>query len=113
MSDLSNHQHQFSKMVPGLLNKCFELGFDVTILECKRTQVQADANAASGVGIVHSLHIQSLAIDLALFKDGVYLSEFKDYLPVGEYWESVGGSWGGRFKNVDADHFSLSFNGVR
>ncbi|HBJ0947911.1 TPA: M15 family metallopeptidase, partial [Escherichia coli] len=32
----------------------------------------------------------------------------------GEYWESLGGSWGGRFKSrPDGNHFSLEHNGVR
>lgn len=113
MSQLLEAQHKFSRMLPLLLNKAFELGYEVTVLECKRSQKQADANAAAGTGIAHSLHLDSLAIDLALFFKGNYLTAVEYYKSLGEYWESIGGSWGGRFKNVDADHFSLSFNGVK
>ena len=113
MSQLADQQHKFSRMIPFLLTKAFELGYEVTILECKRTKVQATANAQSGIGISNSLHLISLAVDLALFKDGNYLTQFEDYKALGEYWETLGGSWGGRFHNVDSDHFSLSFNGVK
>ena len=30
---------------------------------------------------------------------------------LGEYWESIGGSWGGRFN--DGNHYSLEHNGVK
>jgi len=30
---------------------------------------------------------------------------------LGEYWEGMGGSWGGRFS--DGNHFSLTHNGVK
>lgn len=113
MSQLLIKQQQFAKMIPSLLSKAFELGYEVKILECQRTKAQANANAEASIGISRSLHLDCLAIDLALFKGTQYLTEFKDYLPLGEFWESIGGSWGGRFHNVDSDHFSLMFNGVR
>jgi hypothetical protein len=25
---------------------------------------------------------------------------------LGEYWELIGGTWGGRFKNPDGNHYS-------
>ncbi|MGO3686517.1 MAG: M15 family metallopeptidase, partial [Proteus vulgaris] len=43
-----------------------------------------------------------------------YLTATSDYKELGEYWESLGGSWGGRFKTrPDGNHFSLEHNGVR
>jgi len=30
---------------------------------------------------------------------------------LGEYWESIGGSWGGRFG--DGNHYSLKYKGRR
>ena len=33
------------------------------------------------------------------------------YVALGEYWESLGGSWGGRFK--DANHFSIEHDGYK
>jgi len=58
-----------------------------------------------------SLHFSRLAVDLNLFVDGEYRPETEAYLPLGLFWESIGGSWGGRFK--DGNHFSLSHNGKK
>lgn len=55
-----------------------------------------------------------LAVDFNLFVNGQYKTDTADYLPLGEYWESLGGTWGGRFKSrPDGNHFSLEHNGVR
>lgn len=65
-----------------------------------------DAFASSG----HkegSFHYKRLAIDLNLFKDGDYLTSTSAHLLLGEFWESIGGTWGGRFKNPDGNHYSL------
>ena len=53
-----------------------------------------------------SFHYRRLAIDINLFKDGKYLSSTKAHIPSGEYWESLGGTWGGRFKKKDGNHYS-------
>ena len=55
-----------------------------------------------------SFHYDRLAIDLNLFKDGIWLKETEDHQEFGEYWISLGGSWGGNFKRVkDGNHYSL------
>jgi len=56
-----------------------------------------------------SLHYERLAIDLNLFVLGEYKSDTESYRPLGEYWESIGGAWGGRFN--DGNHFSLAYGG--
>jgi len=56
-----------------------------------------------------SLHRDRLAVDFNLFRDGVYLRGTEDYRPLGEVWEAMGGSWGGRFN--DGNHFSLAYKG--
>ena len=58
-----------------------------------------------------SLHRLSLAVDLLLFVDGVYQTETEAYRAIGEKWESLGGSWGGRWG--DGNHLSLSYGGYR
>ncbi len=78
--------------------------------------------AKFGAALVHdddtvhsqnSLHRSSLAVDVLLFKDGDYLESTDDYLPLGLYWEEMGGSWGGRFTRKDGNHFSCSHWGHR
>ena len=109
---LFEKQTQFTKMLPLLLNKAFELGFDVTVGDAYRDpRVFGALGETKGYGLPSSAHKSRLAIDLNLFKNGVFLESTNDHLPLGEYWESIGGSWGGRFK--DGNHYSLQFNGIR
>ena len=53
-----------------------------------------------------SFHEKGLAIDLNLFKDGVYLKKTEDHYIFGQYWKSLGGTWGGDFKRPDGNHYS-------
>lgn len=97
-------QHRFTQMVARLLLHADALGYQVTF---------GDAYRSPNVTYGHpnSLHRRRLAIDINLFKDGKWLKNTEDHLPLGEYWESIGGSWGGRFK--DGNHYSLEHEGVR
>ncbi len=52
-----------------------------------------------------SYHYERLAIDLNLFRDGVYLKNTKDHEPLGIFWEQIGGTWGGRWN--DGNHYSF------
>lgn len=111
---LFQKQVQFSKLLPLLLNKIFELGYEVTLGEAFRTKEQAKLNALSGAGISNSLHCDRLAIDLNLFKDGKFLTKSEDYKVFGEFWEKLSGPdfvcyWGGRFN--DGNHFSIGHGG--
>ena len=92
----------------------FSEGWELTGKELLRTQAQANANAASGAGISHSLHLLGLAQDYGLFKDGVMLTTLDDWRPIGEHWKTMHSlaRWGGDFKQPDADHFSLTYGGV-
>lgn len=45
----------------------------------------------------YSKHQKRLAVDLNLFIDGWYVTSPEAYRPLGEFWESLGGRWGGRF----------------
>ena len=104
-------QRQFTAMVGKLIDWAYANGFELTFGEAYRTPAQAELNAKSGAGIADSLHCERLAIDLNVFKDGVFLTGVEAYEPLGVYWESLGGSWGGRFTRPDADHFSLAYGG--
>ena len=54
----------------------------------------------------NSYHYRRLAIDLNLFRDARWLTDTADHAPLGLYWESLGGTWGGRFKKPDGNHYS-------
>lgn len=98
--DLIKAQWRFSRMVGSLLLRAGVLGYKVTI-----SDVLATVGHRTG-----SLHALKLAIDLNLYNEkGEYLSRTEDHAPLGEYWESIGGSWGGRFG--DGNHYSLEWEG--
>ncbi|MCT2387302.1 M15 family metallopeptidase [Erwinia pyrifoliae] len=111
---LNQKQQQFTQMVGQLIGWAFANGYGLTLGEAWRTPEQARLNAKSGAGIANSLHTERLAIDFNLFIDGVWQTDSRAFLPLGEYWESIGGAWGGRFTSrPDGNHFSLEHNGVR
>lgn len=100
-------------MVGILIKWAYDNGYQLTLGEAYRTAEQAALNASKGSGISNSLHTIRLAIDLNLFKQGVYQTDSAAYEPLGVFWESLGGSWGGRFRKPDGNHFSLEHEGVR
>ncbi|AVD63728.1 MULTISPECIES: M15 family metallopeptidase [Serratia] len=111
---LSEKQQLFTKLIAQLILWADEKGYRLTFGEAYRTPEQAALNAKKGSGIRNSLHTKRLAVDLNLFINGQYQTNSAAYLPLGEYWESIGGSWGGRFRDrPDGNHFSLEHEGVR
>ncbi|MBA7857468.1 M15 family metallopeptidase [Enterobacter sp. RHBSTW-00901] len=111
---LGEKQWRFTLMIALLIQYAQAKGYRLTFGEAYRTPEQAALNAKKGSGIANSLHTQRLAVDFNLFVNGQYKTDTADYLPLGEYWESLGGSWGGRFKSrPDGNHFSLEHDGVR
>lgn len=110
---LSEKQALFTVKIAQLINWADERGYRLTFGEAYRTPEQAALNAQKGSGISNSLHTQRLAVDFNLFINGQYQQDSAAYRPLGEYWESIGGAWGGRFSKPDGNHFSLEHNGVR
>lgn len=96
---LREKQSKFVKMVALLIIYADSIGVELTF---------GDAWAEDGHKD-NSLHYDRLAIDLNLFKDGYYLLQTEDHRQLGEFWESIGGSWGGHFD--DGNHYSLKHEG--
>lgn len=96
---LREKQSKFVEMLALLILYAKDQGFELTL---------GDAWAEDGHK-PNSLHYSRLAIDLNLFKDGEYLMSTEDHKQLGEYWESIGGSWGGRYG--DGNHYSLEHDG--
>jgi hypothetical protein len=97
---LREKQSRFAVMVAKLIICANSMGYEITFGHAMRCH---DCR----VGKKNSFHKKRLAIDLNLFKNGRYLSSTKAHRPLGEYWESMGGTWGGRFKRPDGNHYSL------
>jgi hypothetical protein len=82
-------------MVGQLIDFAYKNGYTLTF---------GDAYAQGGHKSA-SEHYRRLAIDLNLFKDGNYLTKTSDHTPLGEFWETIGGVWGGRWD--DGNHYEL------
>ena len=101
---LGSEQRRFTLMLSQLVMWAYDQGYEITLGHAMRCD---DCK----VGRKMSNHKIKLAQDLNLFKDGTYLTSTEDHRPLGEKWESMGGSWGGRFN--DGNHYSLEYNGRR
>jgi len=120
---LRKRQSEFVQKVGLLIQKAYELGYELTFgdayawvnerglgkLPFISSLEEDEYEELVSVVLGHSkksFHPDRLAIDLNLFKDGKYLTETEDHRPLGEYWKSIGGTWGGDFKRKDCNHYS-------
>ncbi len=108
-------QQQFAQDAARLIQKAAELGYGVTLGEAQRTQAQAAQNAQTGAGILHSLHLERLAIDLNLFQGSRYITDDEGHKELGAWWKALGPDhrWGGDFAKKDFNHYSISPDGKR
>lgn len=105
--NLGQRQRLFGKLAPLLMMEIHSRGFEYTFGEAYRTPEQALIYAKQGRGIARSLHQIKCAIDLNLFKDGVYLETTEAHRQFGEFWESLHPNcrWGGRYN--DGNHYEF------
>lgn len=118
---LSLRQCAFTHALALLILEIERRGFQVKVQELNRTVETQKEYIEKGVSkTMDSRHLDKLAADLVLFKDGILVGNQEEYRPLGEYWESLGGRWGGRFGfekeppevqkvklGWDADHFEF------
>lgn len=104
---LRQRQSKFARMVALLILHAEHLGYEVTFGDAYRDpRVFGKVGERKGYGHRSSFHKQRLAVDLNLFRDGRFLATTEAHLPLGVYWESIGGTWGGRFGTPDGNHYS-------
>ena len=110
---LRNKQSRFARMVADLIIKAYDLGYEITFGDAYRDpRLHGAIGVKQGYGHSKSCHKLRLAIDLNLFnKGGEFLQTTEDHRELGEFWESIGGTWGGRFN--DANHYSLEHEGMK
>ena len=94
MSKLGDDQRAFARAFPLLLLHAFQLGFTVTFPPEHTNHIK------------NSFHYKGLAKDINLFIGGKYILKTEGHLQLGIYWESIGGTWGGRFRKKDGNHYS-------
>jgi peptidoglycan L-alanyl-D-glutamate endopeptidase CwlK len=98
-------------------------GYDMAILEGYRSPQRQDMLAAMGPGVTNAAAFQSwhqygLAADCAFVRDGRIVISAQDpwamrgYQLYGEVAESMGLTWGGRWKMMDLGHTELRLPGV-
>ena len=109
---LGQKQRKFAQMVGSLIARAYSLGYEITLGDAYRDpRLHGGMGVKKGYGAGRSCHKLRLAVDLNLFRDGKLLTSTEDHLQLGEWWESQGGSWGGRFS--DGNHYSLEHEGSK
>lgn len=109
---LGEKQELFMRLLPRLIDKAHELGYEVRGGDLFRDpRLHGQVGEKKGYGHSKSCHKLKLAIDLNLFKNGKFLASTEDHKELGEWWESQGGTWGGRFN--DGNHYSLEHENMR
>ena len=98
-------------------------GYDMALLEGYRSPARQDELAAAGGHVTNahafqSWHQYGLAADCAFLRDGKLVISERDpwamrgYRLYGEVAESLGLTWGGRWKMMDFGHIELRMRGV-
>lgn len=113
---LGQKQRIFSLLVAKLVEYIYEQGYECTLGEAWRPPETAKLYEEQGKGITRSLHADRLAVDLNLFKDGVWQFTTEAHTPFGDWWEKQHElcRWGGRFKGrPDGNHYSFEHGGKK
>ena len=107
---LGQKQRRFTRLIGLLIEYAYQQGYELTFGDAYRDpRVHGDVGVKKSYSSANSLHKSRLAVDFNLFKDGQFLTSTEAHRPLGEYWESLGGTWGGRFN--DGNHYSLEHQG--
>jgi len=135
MSELLQRQFRFSKMISEFIVWLYDQGYTVQKGDSWRSTdklfvpggvdgFEDDLNYSyqellfynRKTKVTNSKHNDRLAEDLLVWREFKQLTK-EEYRPLGEYWESMGGRWGGRFGVAkekyateigwDANHFEL------
>lgn len=115
---LGEKQERFAYLAVGLIQKAWEMGYQVRLGEVQRPLEMQQIYVQTGRSkTMDSQHIKKLAIDLVLLKNGAVCSA-AEIRPLGKWWEEQspdcrwGGSWRGQVEAkkssfVDAPHFEM------
>jgi hypothetical protein len=105
---LSKRRAMFTRDVVTMIARAY-LVFDgdIALDECKRPHLVAEHYAELGIGVLDSQHLDGLAVDLVLWREGDPLKDFEAYRFLGEIWQTLSpfNRWGGDFPRKDGDHF--------
>lgn len=109
MASLINAQWEFLKNLSELIQFIESKGHIATGGELQRTIYQQKEYLRTGrTQTINSLHLSKMAIDLAIFKDNIWLQDRESLQQFGNFWESLhpDNEWGGNWKSfIDLPHF--------
>jgi len=111
LSALTQAQHEFAHDVALLIQHAEALGFRLTFGEVWRPQELQELYIQTGRSWTsNSRHLDRLAVDFNLFRNGAFLTDEEAFAPLGDFWERLRpglNRWGassGRPRK-DANHF--------
>ena len=104
---LGQKQRIFSLMIAKLVVWAYKRGYELTEGDSYRDpRLHGKIGEKKGYGHASSYHKKRLAKDFNLFIDGKWQRTTAAHEPIGKKWESMGGTWGGRFTKPDGNHYS-------
>jgi peptidoglycan L-alanyl-D-glutamate endopeptidase CwlK len=108
---LREKQAIFARALARLIREAEEKGIFVFVNELYRSQERQEQLYKEGkTKALHSAHLEGLAADLIVLRDGKPVMEnCIEYQTLGQIWSAMGGIWGGHFKSIyDIYHFEYS-----
>ena len=103
---LGQKQRKFTLMLATLIAYLYEQGYELSL---GRGRVSKAANKADG-GHTKSLHLDGLAQDFNIYKNGKWLKDGTGHDLGHDYWDSIGGAE--RIKG-DLNHYSYPHGGMK
>ena len=109
---LGEAQELFGRLFGELLVYIHLKGYQVRLGDLWGRETDRNLNG-SRTHKVGSQHFKRLAVDINLFKDGVFMSKTEHHKIFGEFWESLHPNcrWGGRY--MDGNHYEVMERGWR
>ena len=106
--NLNDKQFIFARNFAKLVSYAFSIGITLTLGETWRPpemqKIYYETDRAKTK--TSKFHGRKLAGDIWIILKGKFKEDFKTYLPLGLFWEKLGGTWGGRWKKpFDPFHF--------
>ncbi len=95
---LSDKQKIFTFNISKLITFAFSKGYELTFGEVYRTEEQQKLYVAQGKSkTMDSRHLQRLAVDFNIFKDGQLINDPAIIQPIGDFWITLNTDnvWGG------------------
>ncbi len=98
---LTDRQCLHTERIGKLLVWAKQSGIQCKVVEWNRLLVTQQEYVAKGVSkTLNSEHLNNCATDIYIIVFGVPTTNLENYRPLGVYWESLGGRWGGRFHST-------------